>query len=44
MLAGALLGARLLSGAKPKLLRIVFSIVVVVMAFQMLYRGVKGAL
>ena len=44
VLAGALLGARLLSGAKPKLLRIVFSIVVVVMAFQMLYRGVKGAL
>ena len=42
VLAGALLGARILSGTKPKALRVVFSIVVVIMAFQMLYRGLSG--
>jgi uncharacterized protein len=44
VLAGALLGARILGGAKPKALRVVFSTVVVVMAIQMLWRGVRGAL
>ena len=44
VLAGALLGARVLAGAKPKGLRTLFSIVVIVMAVQMLWKGVRGML
>jgi uncharacterized protein len=44
VLAGALLGARLLGTANPKRLRQLFTIVVVVMAFEMLYKGVTGSI
>ena len=44
VLAGALFGARVLTNAKPKKLRILFSIVVIVMAVQMLYKGARGML
>lgn len=44
VLAGALLGARLLSGAKPRSLRLLFLGVVLVMATQMLYRGLTGGI
>lgn len=44
VLAGALLGARILSGAKTILLRRIFTVVVVILAFEMLYKGIKGAL
>jgi uncharacterized membrane protein YfcA len=44
VLAGALLGARILSVANTKLLRQIFTGVVVVMAVEMLYKGITGAL
>jgi uncharacterized membrane protein YfcA len=44
VLAGALTGARLLAGARTRLLRQIFTAVVVVMAFEMLYRGLQGVL
>ena len=42
VLGGALLGARVLARANVRWLRILFTAVVVVMAFQMLYKGFKG--
>jgi uncharacterized membrane protein YfcA len=44
VLAGALIGARLLAWAHPRYLRLVFSGVVVLLALEMLYRGVTGRL
>jgi len=44
VLAGALLGARILAFASTRWLRIVFSAVVVVLAGEMLYKGITGAL
>jgi uncharacterized membrane protein YfcA len=44
VLGGALLGARILSGAKTILLRRIFTVVVVILALEMLYKGIKGAL
>ena len=44
VLTGALLGARILSSANTKLLRQLFTAVVVVMAFEMLYKGITGAI
>jgi len=42
VLAGALLGARILSRAQTRWLRQLFTVVVVVMAAEMLYKGVRG--
>jgi uncharacterized membrane protein YfcA len=42
VLAGALTGARVLAGAKTTVLRRIFSVVVVVLALEMLYKGVRG--
>ena len=42
VLAGALLGARILTKAPVKQLRLLFTAVVVVMAVQMLYKGIRG--
>ena len=42
VLAGALVGARLLSGARTVLLRRLFTAVVVVLAVEMLYKGLTG--
>jgi uncharacterized protein len=42
VLAGALTGARILTSAKTRVLRRVFSVVVVVLALQMLYKGLTG--
>lgn len=39
---GALLGARLLPGAKTRHLRLIFAIVVVVLAVEMIYHGLTG--
>ena len=44
VLAGALFGARILSGAKPFWLRRIFTTVVVVLALEMLYKGLRGGL
>ena len=44
VLAGALVGARVLGGLNTKALRLMFSVVVAFLALQMLYKGVTGAL
>jgi uncharacterized membrane protein YfcA len=43
VLAGALLGARILSRAPVRPLRLLFTAVVVVMAIQMMYKGLTGS-
>jgi len=42
VLAGSLLGARVLVGAKVKTLRIVFSLVIGALAVEMIYNGIAG--
>jgi uncharacterized protein len=44
VLAGALLGARILAGARTLWLRRLFTVVVVILAFEMLYKGLAGVL
>lgn len=44
VLAGALLGARILTTARTRSLRLIFLAVVLVMAGQMLYKGVTGGI
>lgn len=44
VLAGALLGARILVGARTLWLRRIFTVVVVVLAIEMLYKGLRGML
>jgi hypothetical protein len=43
VLVGALIGARILTRANVKWLRNLFTVVVVVMAIEMLYKGITGA-
>ncbi|HKG90842.1 MAG TPA: sulfite exporter TauE/SafE family protein [Gemmatimonadaceae bacterium] len=43
VLTGALVGARVLSGARPAALRWLFGAVVVVLALEMLYKGLTGS-
>lgn len=42
VLAGSLTGAKLLIRMKTKWLRLVFSIVIFVLAFEMIYNGING--
>jgi uncharacterized protein len=42
VLTGSILGARQLAGAKTRLLRVVFAIVVAVLALEMMYGGISG--
>jgi len=44
VLCGALLGARILAGARTLWLRRIFTVVVVILAFEMLYKGLTGGL
>jgi len=44
VLGGALLGARILSRANPQWLRKVFTVIVIIMAIEMLYKGFTGSL
>ncbi|WP_375510809.1 sulfite exporter TauE/SafE family protein [uncultured Nostoc sp.] len=44
VLPGAFLGARVLTGAKTQILRIIFSVVLVVMALKMVYNSLIGGL
>jgi uncharacterized protein len=44
VLLGSMLGARKLAGANTRLLRIVFSLVVVLLAIEMIYSGLTGKL
>ena len=42
VLGGSLLGARRLAGAKTRVLRIVFGVVVGLLALEMIWSGVRG--
>jgi uncharacterized membrane protein YfcA len=42
VLAGSLLGSRVLAKAETKSLRLVFSVVILVLGLQMLYQGIWG--
>ena len=42
VLAGSLLGTRILVGAKTKALRLVFALAVAAMAIEMMYSGIAG--
>jgi uncharacterized membrane protein YfcA len=44
VLAGALSGARILAGANTTVLRRIFAVVVVVLALEMAYKGIRGGL
>ena len=44
VLSGALVGARLLAGARTLILRRIFTVIIVVLAFEMLYKGLTGGL
>jgi uncharacterized membrane protein YfcA len=44
VLTGSLLGARQLAGAKTRLLRVLFALVVAVLALEMMYSGFAGAI
>jgi uncharacterized membrane protein YfcA len=44
VLAGALLGARILVRAPTRILRLIFTAIVVIMAVEMLYNGATGHL
>ncbi len=44
VLAGSLLGARMLAGAKTRVLRIVFAVVILALGIEMIYNGLTGRL
>ncbi|HEY2909949.1 MAG TPA: sulfite exporter TauE/SafE family protein [Gemmataceae bacterium] len=44
VLAGAALGARVLTAARVPVLRVVFGIIIVVLAVEMIYKGITGRL
>ncbi len=44
VLGGSLLGARVLVIARPRVLRLVFAVVIVALALEMIYKGVTGNL
>jgi uncharacterized protein len=44
VLAGSLLGVRILMKAETKVLRLVFSVVIVVLGAQMIYKGITGTI
>lgn len=44
VLAGSLIGARILARAQPRLLRIVFALVILALGLEMIYNGLTGRL
>jgi uncharacterized protein len=44
VLAGSLLGVRILMRAETNVLRLVFSVVIVVLGAQMMYKGITGTI
>jgi uncharacterized membrane protein YfcA len=44
VLFGSLLGARLLAGAKTRVLRLIFAAVILVLGIEMIYKGLTGSL
>jgi hypothetical protein len=43
VLMGSMLGARLLVGAQTRVLRLVFSSLIVIIGFEMIYKGLTGS-
>ena len=41
--AGATLGSRALAGARPRMLRMLFIVVLIALGAQMIYHGLRGA-
>ena len=41
-LVGSLMGARLLAGAKVRVLRLVFSVVIALLGIEMIFNGISG--
>ena len=44
VLLGSLLGARVLAGAKTRILRIIFAAVILILGIEMIYNGLTGRL
>jgi uncharacterized membrane protein YfcA len=44
VLVGSLVGARILGGARSQTLRVIFSLVILLLAVEMLYNGIRGGL
>jgi uncharacterized membrane protein YfcA len=44
VLAGSLVGSRVLPGAKPTILRSIFALVILALGVEMIYHGLTGAL
>jgi uncharacterized protein len=44
VLLGSLIGARILPGARPRVLRLVFALVIVALGIEMIYKGLTGNL
>jgi uncharacterized membrane protein YfcA len=44
VLLGAVVGARVLPGARPRVLRVVFAVVIVALGIEMIYEGLTGKL
>jgi len=44
VLMGSMLGARVLVGGRAQLLRLLFSSIIVIMGFEMIYKGITGSL
>jgi uncharacterized protein len=44
VLPGSILGARILAGAQTRILRLVFSIIIFILGFEMIYNGFSGRL
>jgi uncharacterized membrane protein YfcA len=44
VLMGSMLGARILTSARTRTLRLLFGAVIAVLAFERLYQGVRGTL
>src|SRR5262245_4366649 len=44
VLLGSLIGARVLPGARPRVLRIIFALVIVALGIEMIYQGLTGNL
>ena len=44
VLLGSLLGARMLAGAKTRILRIIFAVVILMLGIEMIYNGLTGRL
>ena len=44
VLMGSMLGARVLVGARTQVLRLLFSSIIVIIGFEMIYKGITGSL